>query len=112
MAGSNDSNIILIKLSLIMAVVTSRAQWSKNYCLISDAPTSKMAKKYSRGFYKSLGENFRQSIVMTYDFVSEEDREELAELEVGTVHKIEAVYPGGDRENRADLYVTITEVAQ
>jgi len=49
---------------------------------------------------------------MTYDFVSEEDREELAELEVGTVHKIEAVYPGGDRENRADLYVTITEVAQ
>jgi DNA sulfur modification protein DndD len=110
MSGSNDSNIILIKLSLIMAVVTSKPKWSQNYCLISDAPTSKMSKKYSKGFYESLNKYFKQSIVMTYDFVQSEERDFLRELGVGSVHKIESQYPHGDRADRSDLSIQITEV--
>lgn len=111
MYGSNDSNIILVKLSLIMAIVTSKAKWSTNYCLISDAPTSKMSKKYSNGFYKALGVNFYQSIVMTYDFLSEEDRKSLLEFKVGSVYRIESTYPAGDREDRTDLTTRIVEIS-
>jgi DNA sulfur modification protein DndD len=111
MVGSNDSNIILIKLALIMAVVTSRARWSQNYSLISDAPTSKMASKYSHGFYRALGENFEQSIVMTYDFLTESERSNLASFRVGKVYRIYANYPGGDREDRTDLDIEISEVS-
>jgi DNA sulfur modification protein DndD len=110
MSGSNDSNIILIKLSLIMAVVTLRALWSQNYCLISDAPTSKMSRKYSKGFYESLSNNFKQSIVMTYDFLKPEEREFLQEIGVGSIYKIESQYPNGDRSDRSDLFIKITEV--
>ena len=109
--GSNDSNIILVKLALIMAVVTSRARWSTNYALISDAPTSKMAKNYSYGFYSALGENFQQSIVMTYDFLSEEDRETLRDFKMGNVHRIESIYPSGNREDRSDLSIKISRVS-
>lgn len=109
--GSNDSNIILVKLALIMAVVTSRARWSTNYALISDAPTSKMAKNYSYGFYSALGENFQQSIVMTYDFLSEEDRETLGDFKMGNVHRIESIYPSGNREDRSDLSIKISRVS-
>ncbi len=111
MTGSNDSNIILIKLSLIMAIVTSRAKWSDHYSLISDAPTSKMSKKYSHGFYSALGSNFKQSIVMTYDFLSDEDRDILSDFNLGNVYKLEPVYPAGDGENRADLHIDIFKVS-
>tara|TARA_R110002167_G_scaffold344363_1_gene553703 strand:- start:41703 stop:43814 length:2112 start_codon:yes stop_codon:yes gene_type:complete len=111
MSGSNDSNIILVKLSLIMAVVTSRDTWSTNYCLVSDAPTSKMAKKYSHGFYKALGDNFYQSIVMTYDFLTDEDRRSLESFKIGSVYRIESNYPAGDREDRSDLSIKISEVS-
>ena len=109
--GSNDSNIILVKLALIMAVVTSKARWSTNYTLISDAPTSKMAKNYSYGFYSALGKNFQQSIVMTYDFLSEDDRETLRDFNTGNVYRIESIYPSGNREDRSDLSIKISRVA-
>ena len=108
--GSNDSNIILVKLALIMAVVTSRARWSTNYALISDAPTSKMAKNYSYGFYSALDKNFEQSIVMTYDFLREEDRETLKDFKMGNVYRIESLYPSGNREDRSDLSIKIGRV--
>ena len=111
MSGSNDSNIILIKLALIMSVVTSKAQWSDNYCLISDAPTSKMSEKYTYGFYKALGDHFKQSIIMTYDFLDDNDRKVLNDFNLGSVHKIESVYPGGNKDDRTDLHINISQVS-
>ena len=110
LSGSNDSNIILVKLALMMAVLTSKNQWSQNYCLVSDAPTSKMSSHYSNGFYEALGKNFKQSIVMTYDFLSSEDRKQLKSFNIGKIYKIEANYPNGDRTNRDDLNINIQEL--
>jgi DNA sulfur modification protein DndD len=106
----NDSNIILVKLSLIMSILTSRAQWSKNFSLISDAPTSKMAKDYTYGFYKTLSERFTQSIVTTYDFLDEDSKVDLKEFNIGNVYQIESEYPSGDRDNRSDLSTKIRKV--
>ena len=108
--GSNDSNIILIKLSLMMSVLTAKELWSKNFCLISDAPTAKMSSNYSDGFYEALGNNFQQSIVMTYDFLDSKHREKLKEFNVGKVFQIKSNYPNGDRTRRDDLHTIIEEL--
>lgn len=110
--GANDSNIILVKLALIMAIITSTERWSQHYCLISDAPTSKMAENYTQGFYRELGKQFTQSIIMTYDFLSEESRSMLSEFKIGKVYKIKSNFPGGNRNDRSDLNVIIEELIQ
>ncbi|MEG3346094.1 AAA family ATPase [Pseudoalteromonas sp. B5MOD-1] len=115
MSGSNDSNIILVKLSLIIAILTSKAKWSENYSLISDAPTAKMAKGYSDGFYEALSQNFKQSIVMTYDFIEAKERENLLRnqaFKIGSLHLIESHFPNGNRDDRSDLEVLIKEVSK
>lgn len=106
----NDSNIIMVKLSIIMAIVTHRKSWISNYCLISDAPTSKMAEEYSLGFYQALAKNFEQSIVTTYDFINETPESLKSKVNVSTFHIINANYPNGDRNDRTDLNVKITEL--
>jgi DNA sulfur modification protein DndD len=114
MSGSNDSNIILVKLSLIISILTAKAKWSENYSLISDAPTAKMAKGYSEGFYEALARNFKQSIVMTYDFIENSERELLKKnsaFNIGSIHLIESHFPNGNRDDRSDLEVIIKEVS-
>ena len=106
----NDSNIILVKLALIMAILTARAKWSDNYSLISDAPTSKMAENYTFGFYKTLSNRFKQSIVTTFDFLEDDRKEALHKLNIGKVYQIEPSSPAGDSDNRSDLSVNIREV--
>lgn len=106
----NDSNIILVKLALIMAILTARAKWSDNYSLISDAPTSKMAENYTFGFYKTLSNRFKQSIVTTYDFLEDDRKEALNKFNIGKVYQIEPSSPSGDSDNRSDLSVNIREV--
>jgi len=110
LSNPNDSILVLAKLALIMAILISRAKWSENYSLILDAPTSKMAKNYTHGFYKTIGECFTQSIVATYDFVDEDQRESLSEFNLGSVYKIEPHFPNGDSDDRSDLEIIINEV--
>ena len=114
MSGNNDGNIILIKLSLIIAILTSKAKWSENYSLISDAPTAKMAKGYSEGFYEALSQNFKQSIVMTYDFIDLNERKLFKKnnaFKIGSIHTITSHFPKGNPEDRSDLQVLIKEVS-
>ena len=106
----NDSNIILIKLSLIMAILTLRAKWSENYALISDAPTSKMADNYTYGFYKTLSKRFKQSIITTYDFLDDEGKSILRDFNIGNIYQIEPGFPSSDRDNRSELSVKIRAV--
>jgi DNA sulfur modification protein DndD len=112
LTGSNDSNIVLVKLALMMAVLKSREKWSQNYCLVSDAPTAKMAFNYSGGFYEALGKNFRQSIVITYDFLSINKKSDIEVNNLGNVYKLNAVIPAGDRTTRDDLYTEIKEMTE
>jgi len=110
LAGSNDSNIRLVKLALMMAVLKSTSTWSQNYCLVSDAPTSKMSRNYAEGFYEALGKNFRQSIVITFDFVTETKKSDIKINNLGKVYKLNSVIPDGDRTKRDDLYTEIKEL--
>lgn len=108
--GSNDSNIILVKLALIMAIITSTENWANNYCMISDSPTSKMAENYASGFYSELGKNYKQSIVMTKDFQSIESRAELGEFKIGKIYKLKSTFPSSNKEDRSDLSISIKEI--
>ena len=109
-SSSNDSNIILVKLALMMAILKSKALWSQNYSMVTDAPTSKMANEYSQGFYDALSNNFNQAIVMTYDFLRDEELQQLGEIALGKVYRLEPQYPEDNREDRTNLSVRIVEV--
>ncbi|MBT4129401.1 MAG: AAA family ATPase [Candidatus Marinimicrobia bacterium] len=110
MSSSNDSNIVLVKLSLIMAIIRSRGKSATNYSFISDAPTSKMDAEYSFGFYNTLSNNFQQSIVTTYDFNDESEWDKLKRFNIGKAYYLQSIYEGGDRNDRADLQILRREI--
>tara|TARA_R110002050_G_scaffold254172_2_gene392628 strand:+ start:3945 stop:6143 length:2199 start_codon:yes stop_codon:yes gene_type:complete len=106
----NDSNIILIKLSTIMAIVTAKGK-SEFYPLISDAPTSKFSDNYTIGFCNTVDDVFVQSIIFSYDFYHNivlRDRL-LAEVgNLGAVFLIEPSIKEENRTNRKELSTSIT----
>ena len=106
----NDSNIVLVKLALIMAIINSRGVLAETYTFVTDAPTSKMAKEYSHGFYNTLSRNFSQSIVTTYDFSDEKEWSILSEFNVGSAYLLTPVFDNKDRDDRTTLSVNIQEV--
>ena len=109
--GSNESNILLVKLSLIMAILGARQNWSQNYAMIADGPASHMADGYSDGFYSALSGNFIQSIVITYDFLNEDDWSRWEHLRLGNVYRINSSHGSEKREDRHDLRVSSERVS-
>ena len=108
----NDSNIILIKLATIMAIVSAKGGTAL-HPLISDAPTSKFSDNYTIGFCKTLSEVFNQSIIISYDFFHNLELRErlLKEIEsLGNVTLIEPSQPEDQRMNRTDLTTNITVI--
>jgi hypothetical protein len=69
-----------------------------------------MAENYTFGFYKTLSNRFKQSIVTTYDFLEDDRKEALHKFNIGKVYQIEPSSPAGDSDNRSDLSVNIREV--
>lgn len=108
----NDSNIILIKLSVIMAIISAKGNFKEIYPLISDAPTSIFGENYTMGFYKAVSQVYNQSIIMTYDFYNNKEwRNELMKTikRLGSIHIIEPNLPENERENRNELEINITK---
>lgn len=106
----NDSNIILIKLSTIMAIVTVKGK-SEFYPLISDAPTSKFGDNYTIGFCNTIDDVFGQSIILSYDFYHNEllrDRLLNEVNNLGAVYVIDPSIKEEDRTNRKELSTLIT----
>lgn len=106
----NDSNIILIKLSTIMAIVTAKGK-SDFHPLISDAPTSKFSDNYTIGFCNTVDDVFAQSIILSYDFYHNKALRERLLNEVdnlGAVYVIEPSIKEEDRTNRKELSTNIT----
>lgn len=106
----NDSNIILIKLATIMAIVTVKGK-SEFHPLISDAPTSKFGDNYTMGFCNTIDDVFAQSIILSYDFyhniaLRKRLLEEVNNL--GAVYIIEPSIREEDRANRKELSTNIT----
>lgn len=112
LSSINDSNLILIKLATIMAIVSAKGG-GEFYPLITDAPTSKFGDNYTMGFCDSVGKVFSQSIIMSYDFYhNEELKERLLNKsdDLGSVYVIEPNLNEADRESRRNLCTNITRL--
>nr|WP_321411418.1 AAA family ATPase [uncultured Carboxylicivirga sp.] len=106
----NDSNLILIKLATIMAIVSAKGR-GDFYPLISDAPTSKFSDNYTIGFCNAVSEVYNQSIIISYDFYHNNALRERLFKEVsnlGSVYEITPSIKEENRVNRTELSTNIT----
>ncbi|MCL3779510.1 hypothetical protein EMN47_03815 [Prolixibacteraceae bacterium JC049] len=106
----NDSNIILIKLATIMAIVSAKGVTGL-HPMISDAPTSKFSDNYTMGFCKTINKVFKQSIIISYDFYQNLELRNRLLNEVnglGSVYVIEPSTSEESRMSRIDLSTKIT----
>jgi DNA sulfur modification protein DndD len=111
--GSNTSNLILVKLATIMAIVSAKSNDGvvSFYTLITDAPTSVFGEDYTIGFCKTISKVYRQSIIMSKEFYKNQNlRNELLtnpEIRIGKVFMITPSIPETERINRNNLATTI-----
>jgi DNA sulfur modification protein DndD len=111
--GSNTSNLILVKLATIMAIVSSKANDGvvMFFTLITDAPTSVFGEDYTIGFCKTLSKVYRQSIIMSKEFYRNQNlRTELMtnpEIKIGKVYLVTPSISETERSNRNNLSTKI-----
>lgn len=105
LTGFNTSNLILVKLSTIMAIISAKSdsRASQLYTLITDAPTSVFGEDYTIGYCKTVSKVYRQSIIMSKEFYKNQTlKNELLtnpEIKIGKVYMIT---PSVTEEERAD----------
>ncbi len=111
--GSNTSNLILVKLSVIMAIISAKSNSGvvDFYTLITDAPTSVFGEDYTIGFCKTISKVYRQSIIMSKEFYKNQNlRNELLtnpEIKIGKVYTITPSIPERERSDRNNLSTKI-----
>jgi DNA sulfur modification protein DndD len=111
--GSNTSNLILVKLSAIMAIVSAKNNdgMINFYTLITDAPTSVFGEDYTIGFCETISKVYRQSIIMSKEFYKNQTlRNELLtnpKIKIGNVYTVTPSISEADRINRNNLSITI-----
>jgi DNA sulfur modification protein DndD len=112
--GSNTSNLILVKLSAIMAIISAKSTSGvvNLYTLITDAPTSVFGEDYTIGFCKTVSKVYKQSIIMSKEFYKNENlKNELltnSDIKIGKVYIITPTIPESERDNRNNLSTSIT----
>ncbi|MBI9062568.1 MAG: AAA family ATPase [Marinilabiliaceae bacterium] len=97
----NDSNLILIKLATIMAIVSAKGG-TDFYPLISDAPTSKFSDNYTIGFCNTVGDVYNQSIIISYDFFHNKVLRDRLFKEVNNLGSVYEITPSIKEENRVN----------
>jgi DNA sulfur modification protein DndD len=111
--GSNTSNLILVKLATIMAIISAKSSDGvvSFYSLITDAPTSVFGEDYTIGFCKTVSKVYRQSIIMSKEFYKNQSlRNELMsnqEIKIGKVYMITPSIPESERTDRKNLSTKI-----
>lgn len=114
--GSNTSNLILVKLSAIMAIISAKSNDGvvSFYSLITDAPTSVFGEDYTIGFCKTVSKVYRQSIIMSKEFYKNQAlRTELmtnSEIKIGKVYMITPSIPENERADRKKLSTKIEQL--
>jgi DNA sulfur modification protein DndD len=114
--GSNTSNLILVKLSAIMAIISAKSNDGivSFYSLITDAPTSVFGEDYTIGFCKTVSKVYRQSIIMSKEFYKNQAlRNELmtnSEIKIGKVYMITPSIPENERADRNNLLTKIEQL--
>ena len=108
--GSNTSNLIIVKLAVVMAIISAAGDVNI-YPLITDAPTSVFGESYTIGFCKAVSKLYKQSIIMSKEFYRNEKlRNELLttpEIKIGKVYMISPSIAEDERENRDNLSTNI-----
>jgi DNA sulfur modification protein DndD len=115
LAQLNASNISIIKLAVIMAIISEKksTEATKLYTFITDAPMSIFGENYTIGFCKSANEVYRQSIIMSKDFYANLALRERLLTEVknlGNVYQIDPSLKGQDRNTRNKLMTNIKTI--
>jgi DNA sulfur modification protein DndD len=114
--GSNTSNLILVKLSAIMAIISAKSSDGvvSFYTLITDAPTSVFGEDYTIGFCKTVSKVYSQSIIMSKEFYKNQSlRNELmtnSEIKIGKVYMITPSIPENERSDRKNLSTKIEQL--
>jgi len=112
----NTSNLMLIKLSTIMAIISAKKDTSATdlYTLISDAPLSTFGEGYILGFCKTVSRVYNQSIIMSKEFYySDSLRNELlnnSEIKIGNVYTIKPSIKEHERGNQNNLSTIIKKI--
>lgn len=113
----NDSNLILIKIAVIMAIISAKrgGPAAELYPLITDAATSKFSENYALGFYRTASAVYTQSICTSKEFTGNDALLErlLAQISpenMGHVYRIEASVPFEERESRQELETRIFKI--
>jgi DNA sulfur modification protein DndD len=113
----NDSNIILIKLAVIMAIISAKksSPAANLYPLITDAPTSKFGDNYAVGFCRAASQVYSQSIVISKDFYQKPDLQQRLfsgiDKQLGNVYLIEpSLSEETQREHRDELEIRLTKI--
>jgi DNA sulfur modification protein DndD len=113
LSGYNTSNLILVKLATIMAIVSAKSSLGvvDFYTLITDAPTSVFGEDYTIGFCKTISKVYKQSIIMSKEFYKNQElRNELLtnpDIRIGVVYMITPSIPEKQRDNRNSLVTNI-----
>ncbi|UQA77578.1 AAA family ATPase [Sphingobacterium siyangense] len=109
--GLNTSNLILVKLSAIMAIISAKGNSGEIYTLITDAPTSVFGEDYTIGFCKTISKVYKQSIIMSKEFYKNHElRNELLtnpEIRIGKVYTITPSVSENERIDRNNLSTEI-----
>ncbi|BAV07710.1 DNA sulfur modification protein DndD [Filimonas lacunae] len=109
--GLNTSNIILVKLSAIMAIISAKGNSGDLYTLITDAPTSVFGEDYTIGFCKTISKVYQQSIIMSKEFYKNQElKNELLknpDIKIGRVYTITPSIVEGERADRSNLSTKI-----
>lgn len=111
--GYNASNLILVKLSAIMAIISAKSSTGivDFYTLIADAPTSVFGEDYTIGFCETVSNVYKQSIIMSKEFYKNENlRRELLsnpEIKIGKVYTISPSISESERSDRSKLSTKI-----
>ena len=117
LSSPNDSNIILIKLAVIMAIISAKksSPAADLYPLITDAPTSKFGDNYAIGFCRAASQVYSQSIVISKDFYNKPELQHRLFTEagekIGSVYLIEpSLSEEAQRGHRDELEVQLTKI--
>ncbi|MEX1014910.1 MAG: AAA family ATPase [Candidatus Paceibacterota bacterium] len=114
--GMNTSNMILIKLATIMAIISARESTRDNelYTLISDAPLSALGENYSLGFCTTVSNVYKQSIITSKEFYVDKDLQNTLlnseHINLGSLYEITPNLVEEERESRNKLQTKIDRI--
>jgi DNA sulfur modification protein DndD len=123
-SNHNTSNLSAMKLSIILAIISTKEQRTEHYPLIADAPVSDFDELKTSALLCEIGSTFKQSIIIFKEFLKKSEsgyiinNEAITELRKTLqiekpiyVYELK-VFNEGDVNNREQTYTQIQKVKE